>query len=145
LRVDLLVPSSNEKYPIVPIPELGAHAKGLPYLAYLLGHSQHIPVLSPYGVVMVRVPVPERFAVHKLIASQLRTRGTDKSEKDLTQVATLIEAIAERFPGALEDALAAAPRSASKRIARAAKALQRHLPAAAENAWEALRSRKPHR
>jgi hypothetical protein len=141
LRVDLLVPSSNDSYPIVSIPELVAHAKGLPYLAYLLAQSQHVPVLSPYGVVMVRVPVPERFAVHKLIVSQLRTRGTGKSEKDLTQVATLMVAVAERFPGALEDALAAAPRSASKQIARAAKALRRHLPAAAENAWEALRSK----
>lgn len=142
LRVDLLVPSSNYEYPTVPIPELGAHAKGLPYLAYLLGHSQHVPILSPHGVVLVRVPVPERFAVHKLIVSQLRTRGTAKSEKDLTQVATLMEAVAERFPGALEDALAAAPRSASKHIARAAKALQRHMPTTAENAWEALRSKK---
>jgi hypothetical protein len=145
LRVDLLVPSSNDEYPTVPIPELGAHAKGLPYLAYLLGMSQNVPLLSPHGVVMVRVPVPERFAVHKLIVSQLRTRATGKSEKDLTQVATLMEAVAERFPGALEDALAAAPRSASRHIARAAEALQRHLPAAAENAWDALRSRKPRR
>jgi hypothetical protein len=145
LRVDLLVPSSNDEYPTVPIPELGAHAKGVPHLAYLLGHSQHVPVLSPHGVVMVRVPVPERFAVHKLIVSQLRTRGAGKSENDLTQAATLMEAVSERFPGAVEDALAAAPRRASKHIVRAVKALQRHLPAAAENAWEALRSRKPRR
>jgi hypothetical protein len=145
LRVDLVVPSPNDEYPTVPIPELGAHAKGLPYLAYLLGISQNVPVLSPHGVVMVRVPVPERFAVHKLIVSQLRTRAAGKAEKDLTQAATLSEVVAERFPGALEDALAAAPRSASKHIARAVEALQRHLPAAAEAAWEALRSTRRRR
>ena len=50
LRVDLLVPSPDEDYPTVPVPELGAHAKGLPYLAYLLGASQEIPVLSPTGL-----------------------------------------------------------------------------------------------
>jgi hypothetical protein len=142
LRVDLLVPSSNEEYPAVPIPELGAHARGLPYLAYLLRTSQNVPVLSPHGVVMACVPVPERFAVHKLIVSQLRTKATGKPEKDLRQAATLMEAVAERFPGALEDALAAAPRSASKHIARATKALERHLPADAESAWDALRARR---
>jgi hypothetical protein len=36
-RVDLLVPSTNNDHPIIPVPELKAHAKGLPYLAYLLG------------------------------------------------------------------------------------------------------------
>jgi len=71
-RVDLLVPSADEDYPTVPVPELKAHAQGLPYLAYLLAASQEIPVLSSHGSVMVRVPVPERYAIHKLIVSQLR-------------------------------------------------------------------------
>ncbi len=94
---------------------------------------------------MVCVPVPKRFAVHKLIVSQLRTRAAGKPEKDLPQAATLMEAVTERFPGALEDALAAAPRSAAKHIVRATKALERHLPAAAEGAWDALSSKKPPR
>jgi hypothetical protein len=145
LRVDLLVPSSSNEYPTVPIPELGAYAKGLPYLAYLLRTSQTVPILSPHGIAMVRVPVPERFAVHKLIVSQLRTTTTGKAEKDLWQAATLMEAIAERFPGALEDALTAAPKRASEYIARATKALEHHLPPSAEGAWEALRGRSAHR
>ncbi len=91
---------------------------------------------------MVRVPVPERFAVHKLIVSQLRTKATGKSEKDLRQAAILSDAVAERFPGALQDALAAVPRSAAKHIARAARALQCHLPSAAEDLWDALQSKK---
>jgi hypothetical protein len=107
LRVDLLVPSSNDTYPTIPVPELQAYAKGLPYLAYLLGASQEVPILSPHGAVMVRVPVPERYAVHKLVVSQLRDKTSSKSEKDLRQAATLIEALVERFPGAVEDALAA--------------------------------------
>lgn len=63
---------NTPEYPTTPVPELKAHAKGLPYLAYLLGASQEIPVLSTHGVVMVRVPVPERYALHKLIDSRLR-------------------------------------------------------------------------
>ena len=140
LRVDLLVPSPDGDYPIVPVPELGAHAKGLPYLAYLLVASQQIPVLSPHGVVMVRVPAPERFAVHKLIVSQLRSTASAKPEKDLRQAATLVEALADRFPDAVKEALAALPKSAVRYAARAIKALERHLPSSEESAWEELKS-----
>jgi hypothetical protein len=140
LRVDLLVPSPDEDYPVVPVPELGAHAKGLPYLAYLLGASQEVPVLSPHGVVLVRVPTPERFAVHKLVISQLRSRGSAKPEKDLRQSATLIEALADRFPDAVQEALAALPKSAARYAACAVKALRPHLPQSAQSAWEELKS-----
>jgi hypothetical protein len=139
LSVDLLVPSRGDDYPTIPVPELKAHAKGLPYLAYLLGTSQEVPILSPHGVVLVRVPVPERYAVHKLIVAQLRSKTSAKPEKDLRQAATLIEALVERFPGAVEDALAAAPRSAGRLIRQSREALERHLPQSAEAAWEALK------
>ena len=138
MRVDLLVPSTNDEYPAIPVPELKAHATGLPYLAYLLGDSQMVPVLSVHGVVTVRVPVPERYAVHKLIVSQLRARTSSKPERDLLQAATLIDALVERFPGAVEDALAAVPKSASRHLARGIKALTTHLPRPAEMAWETL-------
>jgi hypothetical protein len=138
LTVDLLVPSRGDDYPTIPVPELKAHAKGLPYLAYLLGSSQEVPILSPHGVVLVRVPVPERYAVHKLIVAQLRGKTSAKPEKDLGQAATLIEALVERFPGAVEDALAAVPKSAMRLVRHAREALKRHLPESAEAAWEAL-------
>lgn len=137
-RVDLLVPSPNDDYPVVAVPELKAHAKWLPYLAYLLGASQMVPALSVHGVVMIRVPVPERYAVHKLIVSQLRGTTSSKPEKDLGQAATLFDALAERFPGAIEDAMKAAPKSASRHLTRALKALKAHLPSTAEAAWDAL-------
>ncbi len=138
LRVDLLVPSTNDDYPTIPVPELKAHAKGLPYLAYLLGASQEVPVLSTHGSVMVRVPVPERYALHKLIVSQLRSKTSSKPEKDLRQAATLIDALAERFPGAIEDASQALPKSALRCISQALKGLTKHLPSEAESAWDAL-------
>ena len=140
LKIDLLVPSPGEGYPTIPVPELKAHAKGLPYLRYLLTDSQEVPVLSPHGVVLVRVPVPERYAIHKLIVSQLRSKSSSKPGKDLRQAATLIEALIERFPGAVEDALTAVPKNAGRHVRRAAAALARYLPASAETAWEALKS-----
>jgi hypothetical protein len=137
LRVDLLVPSPGDDYPAIAVPELKAYARGLPYLRYLLGESQQLPLLSPHGVVLVRVPVPERYAIHKLIISQLRSKGS-KPAKDLAQAATLIDAVVERFPGAIEDALKAVPKSAAKHLRRAKQALAQHLPAAAEAAWVSM-------
>lgn len=142
MRVDLLVPSKNDDHPVIPVPELKAHAKGLPYLAYLLGASQEIPALRPHGVVMVRTPTPERYAVHKLIVSQLRAETSSKSEKDLRQAATLIEALVERFPGAVAEALEAVPKGAVRHILRARESLKRHLPSSSEVAWEALEVRR---
>ncbi len=138
LQVDLLVPSSDDNYPTVSVPELKAHAQGLPHLAYLLAASQEVPVLSSHGSVMVRVPVPERYAIHKLIVSQLRNKTSSKPEKDLRQAATLIEALVEHHPGAIEDAASAAPKGAARHLARAVKALEKHLPAASASAWDTL-------
>jgi hypothetical protein len=84
-------------------------------------------VLSSHGSVMVRVPVPERYAIHKLIVSQLRHKTSSKPEKDLRQAAVLIEALVERYPGAIEDAASAVPQSAARHLARAIKALEQHL------------------
>jgi hypothetical protein len=140
LRVDLLVPSNNNDYPTIPVPELKAHAKGLPYLAFLLSTSQEVPMLSSHGSVLVRVPLPECYALHKLIVSQLREKTSGKPDKDLRQAATLLEVLAERFPGAIEDASAALPVSALRHVARSIVALKQHLRPSAEPAWEALRS-----
>jgi len=67
---------------------------------------------------MVRVPVPERYAIHKLIVSQLRHKNS-KPEKNLRQAAVLIEALVERYPGAIEDAASMIPKSAARHVARA--------------------------
>ena len=142
-RVDLWVPAADNDYPTVAVPELQAHAQGLPHLAYLLAASQEIPVLSPHGSVMVRVPVPERYAIHKLIVSQLRNKASAKPVRDLHQAAALIEALAERYPGALEDAASAVPASAARHLARGIRALERYLPAAAGSAWDTLHSMAP--
>jgi len=137
-RVDLLVPSRDETYPVVAVPELKAHATGLPYLSFLLVDSQRLPVLSSHGAISVRVPVPERYAVHKLIVAALRPCSGDQPVRDLEQAAVLLETLAEQHPGAIEAALGEVPRAARKHIAKSVRALARHLPAEAEAAWEAM-------
>jgi len=50
----------------------------------------------------------------------------------------LIDALAERFPGAVSDAVAALPKSARRAVGRSIKALRTYLPRTAEAAWDSL-------
>lgn len=137
-HVDLLVPSKAGTFPIVPIPELKAHAQGLPHLDYLLGDTQAAALIAREGVAAVRVPTVERFALHKLLVSQLR-RGRDaKADRDLHQSAILLAVLADKHPGAIEEAAAALPRAAYRHVQRARAALRTQLPASCARAWEAL-------
>jgi hypothetical protein len=113
-HVDMLVPSPNETFPVVAVPELRVHATGLPYLGYLLAESQIAPLMSREGVCAVRVPLPERFAVHKLVVSRLRVERGAKSEKDVLQASVLAAVLGETHPDALTAAVGALPRRARK-------------------------------
>jgi len=66
--------------------------------------------------VLVQIPRPERFAIHKLIVADRRRDGadTDKAFKDRKQAAWLIENMAEDRPAdvweAYQDAMARGPK-----------------------------------
>ncbi len=137
-HVDLLVPSPDDTFPIVPVPELQAHAMGLPYLRYLLGDAQMALLAAREGCCQVRVPTPERFAVHKMAVSQLRGSRTAKSDKDLLQASVLLAVLAEHHPGAVEAALEHLPAGASGSFSRAVPLVQPLLEEAHPRAWEAI-------
>ena len=126
-HVDLLVPSKDETFPVVPVPELGASATGLPYLRYLLAESQTAALLAREGCCAVRVPLPERFAVHKLVVSKLRSGRSVKAEKDESQAIALCAALTETHPGALESAVRALPRRATKHFRAALRSVHSQL------------------
>lgn len=137
-RVDLLVPSPDETFPSLPVAELKAYATGLPYLSYLLADSQTAPLLAREGCCAVRVPLPERFAIHKLIVAQLRGAASAKSDKDVLQASALCAALAELHPGALETAITAVPRGAKKHLSRGIQTARRYLEDAHPRAWEEI-------
>ncbi len=88
-----------------------------------------IRVVALYGAgVLVRVPTPERFAIHKLIVSQLRPIRSAKRVKDVEQARQLIAALRERDPEsidtAIEEARARGP-TWRKRIDAALKTMAR--------------------
>jgi hypothetical protein len=124
---DLLVPTSGDEIETLPVPELNAHATALPYLRYLLTETQMGAALSTHGAAGVRVPIPERFAIHKLIVAQLRTGRSEKSRKDLQQAASLIAAVGELLPGALGDAFAKTASSSRGYIRKSLEQLRTEL------------------
>ena len=135
---DLLVPTSGDEIATLPVPELNAHATGLPYLKYLLTETQMAAAISSHGVAAVRVPIPERFALHKLIVAQLRAGRTEKSQKDLKQAAVLLAATGELFPGAIEAAFAKTATSSRKYIRKSLEKIRPDLERAHPQAWGEL-------
>jgi hypothetical protein len=137
-HVDLLAPSGNETLAIVAIPELKAHATGLPHLDFLLAESQTATLMAREGCCTVRVPLPERFAVHKLIVSRLRAGREAKSERDVMQACVLAAALAETHPGALQSAADEIPSSARKRFKQSLDSARRWLEKDHPRAWDEL-------
>lgn len=136
LIVDLLAPSSNDRIGLIPVPELNAHAATLPYLAYLLGRTQMGLLLGTQGICPVRVPVPERFAIHKLIVSQLREKRDAKVDKDIYQASVLLAGLAAIFPGAIDEAVMEMPLSAISKLKKGLAMAQRTYLAPYQEALE---------
>ena len=133
LAVDLLVPGRRTG-DITRVDELDAHAQTIALLDFLIEEPIAAVCLSPNQVVPVLVAAPERFALHKLYASQSRRAGDrDKARKDLAQAAVLAAATEEETPGRLVDAFRAMPspgRTATRRGATAAARLLDAYPEA---------------
>ncbi|MBI5500014.1 MAG: hypothetical protein HY907_07205 [Deltaproteobacteria bacterium] len=104
IEVDLLTPLvGRERSRPISIPGLGVAATPLRFLDYLIEETQPGAVLGGEGV-LVNVPRPGRFALHKLIvASRQRVAGGSptKSRKDVEQANALIRVLAEDLPGEL--------------------------------------------
>lgn len=109
LRLDLVTPAKSEADDgPVRIARFNAAAAPVRYLDYVLEDAQLAAVVNGGGV-LVRVPSPARFAVHKLLVAQDRPPAFQtKARKDLAQAAAVIEALAEMRPGDLEAALTVA-------------------------------------
>lgn len=125
LAVDLLVPGKAAGG-IVPAKQLGTHARAVPLLDFLVKEPIDAVVLSPNQVIPVRIPSPERFALHKLFSSQSRRTSRDKARKDFEQAAVLAAALEDETPGRLRDAfrrMPAAGKPAARRGAQAAAKL----------------------
>lgn len=102
--IEFLTPAFGQET-IRNLPALGVSAQALNYLNFLIAEPIHAAAIYRSGV-LVQVPRPERYAIHKLIVADRRRDGAGslKASKDREQAAFLIEAMAEDRPDDLRQA-----------------------------------------
>jgi len=108
-QVDLLTPlkGPDSNKPIL-LPHFKSYAHPIRFLEYLLENTQEAAIPFRSGI-LVSVPDPARFALHKLVVSQRRPVAQQlKAKKDILQASTLINILLEDRPGDIWLALDAA-------------------------------------
>jgi len=102
--VEFLTPAFGEET-IRDLPALGVNAQALNYLNFLIAEPIHAAAIYRSGI-LVQVPRPERYAIHKLIIADRRRDGAGslKASKDREQAAFLVKAMAEDRPDDLRRA-----------------------------------------
>jgi hypothetical protein len=102
IEVELLTPMvGRERSKPIEIPVLGAAATPLRFLDYLIEETQPGAVMGGSGV-LVNVPRPGRFALHKLVVAARRgNRGSahGKAPKDRAQASALLRVLLAELPG----------------------------------------------
>lgn len=111
ILVELLTPNEGpDRDEPLELPARGAHALPLRFLDYLIHQPVHAVVLYRSGV-LVNVPEPARYAIHKLIVAIRRApSAATKATKDIAQSAALIRVLAQDRPDELDEALVDAGR-----------------------------------
>jgi hypothetical protein len=98
LRVDFLTPNRgrNSDKPMA-LPALRTDAEQLRFLDYLIYEPEWAVVLHGTGI-YVKVPAPQRYALHKLIVAERRLIGSGKNRKDFLQAEVLLQVLARQRP-----------------------------------------------
>jgi hypothetical protein len=98
LRVEFLTPNKGPETDAPrPLPALQTDAQPLHFLDFLIYEPEQAVVLHGPGI-LVLVPSPQRYAVHKLIISRRRRSGNIKREKDIQQAEALLNALCQKRP-----------------------------------------------
>jgi hypothetical protein len=105
-RLDFLTAQHRERDQPYFHPQLNVALQPLPFMEFVLEHVEQAVVFSRDEAVLVNLPEPARFAVHKLIVygerkGAYRAKGT----KDLLQAASLLLLLHERRPDLVHDAV----------------------------------------
>lgn len=104
LRLDILTPKITESDAPVFLGRFNCAAAPLPYLSYLVENPVQA-VIADTEPLLVNIPQPVRYAMHKLIVSQVRdVSASAKSQKDIYQAHQLLSFIKEERPGDIQPA-----------------------------------------
>lgn len=103
--VELLTPNEGpDRDEPLELPALGAHVQPLRFLDYVIYRPVQAAMLYRSGV-LVNIPQPARYAIHKLIVAVRRdSTAAAKATKDIEQSAALIRVLADDRPDELEEA-----------------------------------------
>lgn len=104
VKIDFLVPYMGGDGETRLLEPLGVHAHALSFLDFLIAEPVAAVGLYRSGV-LVQIPRPERYAVHKLIVANRRPASARaKARKDLAQAEALITVLADDRPHLLTEA-----------------------------------------
>lgn len=132
-QIDFLTPRTSESEDPIRIPNLDVALQPLRFMEFSLEGIQQTTLFDPTGrCVVVNLPAPERYAVHKLLIIGERTGAFKaKVSKDVAQAAALMGYFVANDPDALKeawaDALGRGP-GWRKRAVEGLKALERLAP-----------------
>lgn len=88
-------------------PQLHITLQPLKFMEYSLSQVQQAVVFCPEGAVVVNVPHPARFALHKLLVAGERVGSfAAKSSKDVQQAAALLSVLKDSRPWEIDEASA---------------------------------------
>ncbi len=106
-QVDILTKFGRGRKSPVAIDQLKCSAEALAFMDYL--SEDTINAVALYGTgVLICVPPPQRFAIHKLLIAQERRMSPAKRAKDLKQAGDLMDVFLETDKQYFEDTLAQA-------------------------------------
>lgn len=103
--VEFLTPSFRDEEGLLDLAPLGVSAQSLHYLEFILEDAVQAAAVYREGI-LIRIPRPERFAVHKLIVADRRIEGPHgiRARKDLMQAELLLAILAQDRPADLAEA-----------------------------------------
>jgi len=118
-RIDVLTPMhGREARQPVKIAAFDTYAQPMRYMDILLEDVQPAVLLHGHGI-MINVPSPARFAMHKCVVSQMRPAADAiRARKDIQQADELFRVLVDNRPGDLVLARDAAEKAGSEFLAR---------------------------
>jgi hypothetical protein len=106
-RLDFLTTLHRGKDEAFEHPQLHVALQPLKFMEYVLENVGQAAVFCEEGSVAVNIPHPARYALHKLLVyAERKGSFLQKSQKDLWQVAALLDCLKARRPWEVEEAWA---------------------------------------
>lgn len=132
LRIDLLTPVGRAEDEVYHNEQLNAKLQPLKFMEFSLEKIAQTVIISGENAVLVNIPSPTRYALHKLLVMALREEAfQSKVEKDAGQVAALVAYALERMPARLKESaedIAGRGRGWKSRLSDGLRALGRYHP-----------------